>query len=214
MVKHEEQVPQVGDAVIIAREHTHAFSGVVTSINVEKSEVSVFGCLIYAGSKLSGDETKTFSLNSVESINGRYVMARLYHYQGWHPAAKTLIDVGTRRQLAKENQEQILWTSLHHMGRHAFSAHQRLIAVHANNARSALQELLNEGAFDMVAQMLPQIMEAVAANAAHQVESDDEFAAAMLPSYRIQSALLNADRVALKKMLSAETYAEYFGEDE
>lgn len=213
MVKQQQQVPSKNDKVLVAREHEAPFAGDVISVDVEKREAVVVGHTVMRdGTPTSTEETRVVSFSSIERINGRYVMARLYDYRGWHPAASTIIDVGTQRQCAKENQEDILWSSLKHMGRHAHSAHEKLIYVHANNARAALEELLRENAFDTVAKMVPQLMAMVVTNAIEH--SGDEFADAMTPFYRVQSAILHADKVALKEMLNPKTFAQYFGEDE
>lgn len=209
--KELRQTINVGDSVFINPEHD--YSATVTVVSVNEKEQKFVGCLVSTDNRngVVGDN-KEYPFHDVEKINGRFVMRRLMHYNGWHPSIDRIVSIGTKAQLDdNSDQANTLWESLSFACQLAHRGHRALIQVHCKSIYASVIELHQMGEYSTLADVGKHCYNEAINVPEGLLKAEKFFDKEMIEYNKVYAALLNMDLTTLRTMLTPEAQEKLMG---
>lgn len=144
----ENQIPKIGDHVLLAPIRGIRFKGIVHAVDVDFRRLTVVGFNPDVDPDFKADaETKEFLFDDLLQINGRYVLRRLLNEGEQHQQLPALIQTaGLSQDAGLTEQADVLWHLLIRTTALASEGRESIVNLHMTALRAAAAGLADQGA--------------------------------------------------------------------
>ncbi len=202
---------KIDDLVHIRPEHDYGYKGIVKSINKDqrKAAITVTEREDADKNRANGAEVEEH-FHNIESINGAYVLTRLFHYNGHHPAVDNLVKIGSKYMA--DDQASTLWSGLQIMAREAKRERREVLRALTMPIQPMVEQMQRMGEYSGLFDLGREIMRAGTVIKGARYENLDEFEKTMLEMNRVRYDVSNMSIGDLRAALMPQAADKYLSE--